>query len=330
MIMDKSLRRQRGLSLVELLVASAVGMMLMAGMIQIFVGNKQSYRVQEALSRLQENGRFALMFIERDIRMADYGGCGTRSEAVVLQNTLSTSASYLGDLATGIEGYEATSSSEWDRTPDASISSPIGGSDILTIRRAQGQSFKVVTHGGGTADVVLNSGIPFDDGDIVMIADCVGAAVFEIDSVSAGALQHSVNLDRDYLDGEVFRFDTVSYYVRNGTSGQPALYQRTGNNLQELIEGVEEMQIVYGEDTDADDLVDQYVTADAVSNWDDVISVNISLLLTTLEDNLTPTDDPQPYIFDGETYDGAANALPADNRLRRAFSSTVTLRNRTL
>jgi len=50
----------------------------MAGVIQIFLSAKQAYRLQENLSRLQENGRFAMDFITKDVRMAGYAGCSSK------------------------------------------------------------------------------------------------------------------------------------------------------------------------------------------------------------------------------------------------------------
>jgi type IV pilus assembly protein PilW len=64
--------RQRGLSLVEVLVALVISLFLLVGVIQLFIGGKQVYRYHDALSRLQENGRFTLEAMARDIRMAGY------------------------------------------------------------------------------------------------------------------------------------------------------------------------------------------------------------------------------------------------------------------
>lgn len=64
-------RHQRGLTLVEMMVALVLGLILAAGMIQLFIGTKQTYRFYDALSRIQENGRFALDSMANDIRMAD-------------------------------------------------------------------------------------------------------------------------------------------------------------------------------------------------------------------------------------------------------------------
>lgn len=65
-------KRQHGLSIVELMVALAVGMVLIAGILQVFLSSKNTYAVNEAMSRVQENGRFALEFIARSARQAGY------------------------------------------------------------------------------------------------------------------------------------------------------------------------------------------------------------------------------------------------------------------
>lgn len=71
------IKQQKGLSLIELMIAVALGVFISAGMISIFINSSQSYRVNENMSRLQENSRFAMLFITRDIRSADYRSCVT-------------------------------------------------------------------------------------------------------------------------------------------------------------------------------------------------------------------------------------------------------------
>ena len=65
---------QRGLTLLELLVAITLGLAVVTGTIQIYLGTSQTYRVQEAQSRIQENGRYALEVLNREIRMVGFGG----------------------------------------------------------------------------------------------------------------------------------------------------------------------------------------------------------------------------------------------------------------
>lgn len=63
---------QKGFSIVELMIALVIGLLLMTGVIQVFISSKQTYATNEAMARLQENGRFALEFIARSARIAGY------------------------------------------------------------------------------------------------------------------------------------------------------------------------------------------------------------------------------------------------------------------
>ncbi|MFT0211622.1 PilW family protein [Pseudomonas sp. F1_0610] len=63
---------QKGLSLVELMVALAIGMFLVLGIIQVFLTSRDSYSVNEGIARLQENGRFSLDFLTQSLRQAGY------------------------------------------------------------------------------------------------------------------------------------------------------------------------------------------------------------------------------------------------------------------
>lgn len=67
-----SLFRQRGMTLIEIMIAMVIGLALMAGLAQVFVSGRSSYNLQERMGDLQENGRFSLFFLQRDIRLAGY------------------------------------------------------------------------------------------------------------------------------------------------------------------------------------------------------------------------------------------------------------------
>ena len=86
------MHRQSGVSLIELMIALVIAALLTLGMIQIFVGSKTAYQVQEGLSRIQENGRFSLQFVERNARLAGYMGCGSDIARVPPNNP--TTANY--------------------------------------------------------------------------------------------------------------------------------------------------------------------------------------------------------------------------------------------
>ncbi len=69
------LKHQRGISLVEVLVAMVISLFLLAGIVQVYLGNKSSYTFTTAISRIQENGRFAMDTMAVDLRMAGFFGC---------------------------------------------------------------------------------------------------------------------------------------------------------------------------------------------------------------------------------------------------------------
>ena len=168
-----------------------------------------------------------------------------------------------------------------------------------------------------------------------MVTTCDSAAIFQItNDPSSGTIEHaagvgspgnsSANLGDNFGGGWLNTYSANTFYIRQGASG-PSLYQKVLDNAsQELIEGVERMEILYGVDTNQDFSVDDYRTANAVGNWANVISVRISLLMVSLENNLV-VDGPQDYYFNGATITPAAN----DRRLRRVFTQTIVLRNRT-
>ena len=66
------IRPERGFSIVELMIALLLGLILLGGVIQVFLSSRQTHSANEAMSRMQENGRFALEFIARSARLAGY------------------------------------------------------------------------------------------------------------------------------------------------------------------------------------------------------------------------------------------------------------------
>lgn len=116
-----------------------------------------------------------------------------------------------------------------------------------------------------------------------------------------------------------------AYYIGTNAQGEPALFRMSlinngGLQAQEIIEGAEDLQVLYGEDTDGDGIANRYARAHEV-NMDNVVSVRYSLLLRS-EDYIT--SEPQVYMYNGEEH------TADDHRLRRVFGSTVKLRNRGL
>lgn len=235
----------------------------------------------------------------------------------------------------------------------------VPNSDIVRLWGGWGSSGTVSTVNNAGADPVIQaeSSIGIVADDFLIISDCeqadfvqaclvapTGGAATTVDiTLSTGCNPGNLGtaIVTSSAPAEVIRLEGALYYVGkrdDDADNPPSLYRSvltatgTAAPAEELIEGVESMQLLYGVNTDQDirATVDTYLTADQVVNWDEVISVRVSLLMQSVEDGTVPS--PQPYVFDGVTYDGGAGngALPQDDRVRRVFTATISLRNRAL
>jgi type IV pilus assembly protein PilW len=152
--------------------------------------------------------------------------------------------------------------------------------------------------------------------------------------------------DPQYATGatEVFPMQTIVYYVRKSSSGTTtSLYRRifdgdhAGGLEQELIEGVESLQVRYGIDTtapDADGVVDKYVAAkgttgtatDSVTDWSRVVAVRMGLLIRST----TPVASDVGALRATGVVNGVTVTYPTSGAKfdRRVFTTTLAVRNK--
>ncbi|MBS4050676.1 MAG: PilW family protein [Methylomonas sp.] len=347
---------QQGMTLIEILIAMLLGIFLLAGVLQIFLNTKQTYRMQEGLSRLQENGRFAMEFISQDVRMAGFFGCLSNNFSMAnVENELDDQTDFAWDISNPLMGYNDVTNAF------TVISNVVVGTDVIAMRGLFGDSIPLIAPYSDSAQMFVDPAFNADcpsgsattchEGEILMVTDCTQGTIFQatnttdIGGGSGVNVVHSVNntftpgntapatFTKSYGPGaQIARLKTYAYYIRLNPGNQPALYRSelttSGNatnamSAQELIEGIEDMQITYGVDTDADGTPNSYLTANNIiaANWPLVVSVRISLLARTIADNLSASAVPYDY-------NGADDITPADRRLRRAFTTTIALRNR--
>jgi len=337
-----SARRQRGISLVELMIAMTLGLVITAAIVQVYLGSRRNQVLQENLTGRQETARFAAEAIERDARMAGFRGC--LRDVGTVRNSLNDAADFLYNFGDPVSGFEANANG-WTPAlpPTLATAAPLPGTDVLTLRTAAdpGGVFIVAGMPTGVADLVTRSDFaapPVAAGDIAVVADCGGAAVFQVTAFNAGtgAIIHDIggdvvpgnatrDLDRRFPAGaQVFTLRTTSYFVAPGEAGSgPALWRRDGTApAVELAAGVENLQVLYGEDTDGDRTPDSYVTAAAVGDWRRVVALRVALLVAGVQDNVTEAD-PRGFTL----LDRVVGPFD-DGRLRRVIGFTVALRNR--
>ncbi|MDX1803890.1 MAG: PilW family protein [Alcanivorax sp.] len=328
-------KKQRGLGLVEIMVAMLVSALLVAGVVRIFVSNKETYVIQDQMSRLQEDGRFGFQFLMKDIRMAGYFGCGRNHK---VQNNLNGNTSFAYNFGGApVVGYHAQNGA-WTPTLDPYISNlnPDTGSDILVIRRADSASVNLrppYADKNNPATTLVEKNHDFDAGQIVAVSDCTNVTIVQVTGVSSGnsSVTHNTgaqtpgnsdkSLGHNYGEGATISQMVLSvYYIKTGTDG-PALFRKIeGKDPEELISGVQEMRFSYGLDTNGDGLLDTYSDTLDVTQQSQVISIRVSLLLRG--DQTSVVKDPQGLVFNGKMITNN------DGRLRYVMSSTATLRNR--
>jgi type IV pilus assembly protein PilW len=346
--------RARGFTLVELMVAMTIGLIILAGVAQIFTSSRTTYVVQEGLARVQENGRFAMEFIAQDLRMAGYAGCVNINQALNPDTGFSANNHLNGtDPATNfvpnehMQGYDYDTGS-WDPVLPAGFF--VAGevqpnTDVVLVRRGSDNPIGVtppyMPTPAGALHMAPGNGLSLND--IVIVSDCENADIFQItgpdDPDVDGIINHNTggtspgNATKDLskmYDGsaEVIALITRVYYIGTGANGAPALFRKDmqGGSMpatgQELVQDVETMQILYGEDTDTDGNADIYRLPVAVTDWSRVVSVRIGLLVRSPDEHGGDANTNTYTVVPGGVF-GPVN----DRRQRRLFASTIQLRN---
>jgi len=321
-------RKQSGISLVEILIAMLLGLVLTGGILQMFSSSRQTNRVHEATARMQENGRMGLEVIARDVRMADFWGCA--SDITNIVNNLDNSGTGFVDFAAGgLAGTEGGS----------------GAPDTLVLRGGFSSGLNLEPPYGpqASANIKVTAGNDLEQGDIIFISDCGNGDIFQVTNANpgdTGTIVHNTGsttdpgnynvsnpgcpganahcLSKVYgADASVFNVQQITYNVGVGSEGQPALFR----NGAEYLDGVEDFQVLYGEDTDASSVANYFVPADQVADMNNVISIRFAVVTRSQGDNLTG-GATQTYSVLG------TDRTAPDQRLRQVYMSTVNIRNR--
>lgn len=194
----------RGFSLLELMVAMGISLMLLLGVVALFVSSRASYETTERLSRIQENGRYALDQMMSDLRYAGFQGCARASVSRYRAmdyaiNILNTPTALTWNMLDAVEGYQGSGESSFLPALDTTGFDPLpsGLGDVLVLRMARRDAKPLFTTQDQTnslQDVVVAplNPMPLAVGDIAMVSDCEGRAWFQVTGIAGGALQHAV------------------------------------------------------------------------------------------------------------------------------------------
>jgi type IV pilus assembly protein PilW len=383
-------RHAAGLTLIELMVALAIGSVLILGLVQVFGASRAAYVTSEGMSRVQENARFALEYLQRDIRMAGHFGCVNdqahwiREQGDLVNHfTGATATTHPLNFNVSIQGFEATNTAPnntvtlgaaaagWSPALPAQISTlnPLPGSDIIALRYLSEGGVPVTALSAAGTNTVVS----FADADSTVtaarrdtltsegvagptlfgVSDCSRVDVFPVSGTNLPSGQVTSNnalFNNEYTvhaSGltRLYRANSVVYYValNNAVPQQPALFRARFNGTayvpEELVEGIESLQFLYGRDNTPNlalatppsgtiTLQDTANTLGADRNqWLRVGLVQVGLLARS----------PNPAsVGNADTVLAEPRALgvrfapsaTADARYRGTYESTVALRNR--
>jgi type IV pilus assembly protein PilW len=376
---------QRGLSLVELMVAMLLGLLLMGSVVGVVLNSKTSFIAVRESAMLQENGRYAMELLTREIRMAGYQECarGNAKLANTVKNTAGTwylswpgSTTAAGQSLQGLQGFDGVatpaSSAAWPADYRAAVAA---NTDSIVIRRGDTTSYSAVINEPQLATSFrVNKVTDFKAGELVMAVApaCTQVGIFQAQNAAANTITRSTtgtpgncftDLSGGYncgltggksstayrIGSTLTRFNATAFFIAPTETGQPtALYRRAWASpgalvTDELVRGVEDMQITYGLDTRSengaaidnstvfgDGVADKYVYANdtalttwnAAINWNSVVSVKVVLQMRSI--NTVYTSDT---AFD--KCDGSGAGTP-DKYLHKCLSSTIAIRNQGL
>jgi type IV pilus assembly protein PilW len=276
---------------------------------------------------------------------------GSGYASTTLDPMVSESSSRLG---TGDGGWVTSGTSALADNYDEAI----GSSDVLQVWTTAELAVDVLDYkpASGQLDVTVASGHGLQAGDVVMFSDCGLIIIGQICSssannvrISSGSAQdcnNDFNIGKDIADiesdaqlavgdsaknlqgWETYSYRDAVYFVGKRDAYKktpPSLFRGTDGVAREMVEGVENMQILYGVDVDHEAgkarTADKYVPADQVMDWNNVVSVRVSVLIRSFEKGVASND--YEFDFNGRTY------TATDGYLRQSYSTTIALRNRT-
>ncbi|HBO12843.1 MAG TPA: hypothetical protein DD491_08675 [Halieaceae bacterium] len=320
-------RSARGFSLIEFMVAILLGTILITGAVGVYLGSKRSYTEVEQVASLAENARFSLSVLEESLRHVGFFGAAGPGN-ILPDGDL---GAVTGDCTGGAEAYDVINFFFGVQAGGANmlgcITDAVPNTDILVIKH-------LAPDPGYDADPADPTAAR--DGTISFPAGLAATDTYVIVNAEQGLIFDGADTAPSVAEGEVYAngiaypYRLAIYYVRD-TGGVPTLARKvlqwdtTAGAMtiatQDLVEGVENMHFLFGEDNDLDGEPDVFANQATVTDWSQVLVVRAFLLVQSTADDIDYVDDRSYQL--GDVTVAAAN----DNRRRILVQSEITLRN---
>lgn len=326
--------KQRGMSLPELMIAMTIGLMLVMGLATLFTQARQSFRQDEQVAMMQANLRFAIEEVVKDLAMAGFWGGLLDPTDVEMDASLALStgdcgaggAAWAFELTPAITGLNNATAAATNAAFDCIAAAGFrAGTDVLAVKRAVG--FRI------PGDPAACPADYFTADELAR--GQVSGRVYFADNGVVGQLYTEPADVPDYVDGcvEHRQYSASIWFVQNYSvtagDGIPTLcrqtlaYSTTANpavTKECLVEGIEQLQVEYGIDTDGNGIPNRYISAPTTAQFADIVAMRVHVVARSINAEFT-YDNPKTYVAGDVTY------TPADNFYRRSATTTVVVRN---
>jgi type IV pilus assembly protein PilW len=312
---------QRGVSLIELMVALVIGLFMIGGAIAVYLKAQDAYATTDATARLQENARYALGVIESDVRMGSFWGLNNRPDFITANASSAFPAACGATFATDVDNFLTGTNNTYSLACAATAGGAAANSDVLIVRHASANRITPQASPVATAErdrvLIVTSRMA---GQIFVpkdIANALPPGFATSDPANAPPL------------ADTRQMVTNAYYVSQDSSvatGYPALRRKhlvAGPAIadEEILPGVQNLQFQMGVDTNEDGTADVFVNPGSVPANGRPVSVRVWLLLRAQNLDVSFSDSTT-YVFGDQTL-----AAPGDRFRRMLVSKTIQLRN---
>jgi type IV pilus assembly protein PilW len=306
---------QRGLSLVEIMVALTIGLVVSGAVGTIFIQSKNSYTQNDEINYLQDNGRYALNVLASDLEVAGFFG-GMAAPSTITFQTDSGQTDYFLIDGSNLEcgsgtnwTYDAGTAISYSTEPSSTyveahypcVAGYQSGTDFLSIKRVRGNPV--------TGSLASNTVYLFTDR-------------------SDGAFHNNtVTLPSSMTAWEYY---VHFYYIKDNTLKKMYLAYDSNTHkyaMQEtdLAEGIERFHVVFGIDsaTDTDSIPDYYTSSPSATELASAVTARVYVLARGSKE-MSGYTNSKIYQLGDVTVNYATNS---DGYYRRVFSTAVALRN---
>lgn len=296
--------RTRGFSLIELMVSMVLGLLVVAGLINLFVANRKAYQIQSGNNYLQENLRIASDRVGWSLRMVDFWG-GNKPSAVDASGaggTITAKGDCDGAWATAISstvtgggavvGYDGADAFPLDATCIGGEGNYLKGSDVLVLRYAEPDVLSPGPAASSAAPAVAATITSHPKQVFVLSTPGSSAKLFagsvpaQVGNSSLRRYVHPYQVDMYYLRPCSVPVGSVCTAAADGGMPVPTLMRMHLSNAgtlvsEPVVDGIEQINFEYGVATPATNMVPVYARAKTVNdnnNWANVVAVRVSVV----------------------------------------------------